>query len=115
MYRPDKAREMTTPVLLQTAQSEYINGVKVKTYTDAEKPFLCSFATYGGTEIESNGAIVVENTAIITTWYDPAITSKCRIKRLTDNAIFEIMGTPENVETRNMFCVFKVRRIRGGA
>ena len=34
----------------------------------------------------------------------------------TDNAkCYEILGTPENIEQRNMFLKFKVRRVKGGS
>ena len=115
MDRPNKAHQMTTPALLQIPKSESVKGVTVKTYEDAASPFMCNFSSYGGTERESNGVLIVEDTATVTAWYDPAFKADCRIKRLTDNAIFEIMGTPENWEMRNMFCVFKVRRVKGGA
>lgn len=116
MHRPNKAQQMTTPVLLQTpAAGENINGVYKKSYADAAAPIMCNFSTYGSTERESNGVIVVEENITVTTWYDPAIMAGCRVKRLDDGAVFEIVGDPENVEMRNMFCVFKVRRVRGGA
>lgn len=106
---------MTTPMLLQTPASAYVGGVLKKTFTDAAQPFLCNFATYGGTEREVNGVYSVEDTATVTAWFDPAITSDCRVKRLTDNAVFEIIGEPENIEMRNVFTVFKVQRVKGGA
>lgn len=106
---------MTTPIILQTPTSRKVNGVITKSYTDTGKPFLCNFATYGGTEITTNNVIAVEDTAEVVTWFNPDITADCRIKRLSDNAEFEILGTPENIEMRNMFCTFKVKRVRGGA
>lgn len=76
--------------------------------------FYCSYRTFGGTEIESNGALVVENTAVIETWYNPDITSNCRVAT-PDGSFFEILGTPENINMRNQFMRFKIREIKGGA
>ena len=115
MYRPAEATQMTTPLMLQTPTSERVGGVLKKTYTDAEGIVFANFKTYGGTEREVNGAYVVEDTANIVCWWRPDLTAGCRLKRLTDGAIFEIIGEPENIELRNMFFKFKVRRVKGGA
>lgn len=76
--------------------------------------FYCSFRSFGGTEIESNGATVVENTAIIETWYNPDFKSNCRVAT-PDGSFFEILGTPENINMRNQYLRFKIREIKGGA
>lgn len=115
MIRPNKAAHMTTPMRLQTPTIERINGVNVKTFKPDEAVIMANFASYGGTEKTVNGMIVIEDTATITTWYRPEITGECRFVRLTDNAVFEIIGEPENIEMRNMFLVCKVRRVKGGA
>ena len=114
MYRPDEIKQMTTPMMVYKAEETYELGVKVKRLTPADKVF-CNFKTYGGTEKEVNGVIAVEDTANITCWYHPSITSDCILERLTDGARFEILGEPENIEQRNMVMKFKVRRIKGGA
>lgn len=114
MYRPTEAEQMTTPLALQVPTSKSVNGVIVKTYTDAPEVIFANFKTYGGTERQSNDVYFVEDTANIVCWYRPDIKSNCRVKRLTDNAVFEIIGEPENLEQRNMFLKFKVRRIKGG-
>lgn len=91
----------------------YVKGVKQKTYVPEDEPFFCSVKTFGGTESNSNGVTVVENTANIETWYDPRITAACRIR--IDNLDYEILGTPENINMRNQYLRFKVRGINGGA
>lgn len=115
MYRPAEANQMTTPLMLQTPTSERVNGVLKKSFADAEGIVYANFKTYGGTERQVNDAFVVEDTASIVCWYRPDITGGCRIKRLTDGAIFEIVGEPENIEQRNMMLKFKVKRVKGGA
>ena len=117
MYRPNEANEMTTPLalLIPSAESTTL-GVKNKpTYTQSANIVYANFKTYGGTERTVNGLYEIEDTAVIICWYRTDITSTCRLKRLTDNAVFEIIGEPENLEQRNMWLKFKVRRIKGGA
>jgi hypothetical protein len=71
--------------------------------------------SYGGTETTINGVLSVEDTAQIVCWYRPDIRSECRLVRLTDGAVYEVIGEPENIEMRNQFLKFKVRRVAGGA
>lgn len=115
MMRPTKAAQMTTPMQLQQPESSRVNGVLVKSYKDIPGAIMVNFSSYGGTEREANGALAIEDTAQITTWYRPDIKASCRLKRLTDGAVFEILGEPENIEMRNMFLTFKIRRVSGGA
>ena len=114
MYRPVEVNQMTTPMMIYKAEEKYELGVLKKTLVPVDRIF-CNFKTYGGTEKEVNGVIAVEDTATITTWFRPDITSDCILKRLTDGADFEILGEPENIEQRNMVLRFKIRRIKGGA
>lgn len=114
MYRPESASQMTTEMRLQTPTSETVLGVTKKTYTDGDV-VMCNFKTYGGTESVSNDVVSVIDTAQITCWYRPDIKSDCRLKRLSDGAVFEILGEPENLEQRNQILYFKIRRVKGGA
>lgn len=114
MLRPASAAQMTTPMSLQVPTSTSIMGVAKKKYTDIDV-IWCNFKTYGGTESVSNDVLSVIDTAQITCWYRPDIKSDCRLKRLSDDAVFEILGEPENIEQRNQFLYFKIRRVKGGA
>lgn len=115
MYRPIEAAQMTTPFRLQTPISVSSYGVNKKTWQDADGVIKANFKTYGGTELTVNNVLSVEDTAYIICWYRPDIKSGCRVIRLSDGAAFEILGEPENIEMRNQFLKFKVRRIKGGA
>lgn len=115
MFRPPEASQMTTPLILQIPTQTKYNGVRTNTYTDADGVIFANFKTYGGTESVVNGIVQVIDTANIVCWYRSDITAGCRIKRASDDAIFEILGEPENIEQRNMFLKFKVKRIKGGA
>lgn len=115
MYRPIEAAQMTTAMRLQTPTSVKTLGVNKKTYADAEGVLMVNMKTFGGTETSNNGVLSVEDTAQIVCWFRPDIRSDCRLVRLSDGALYEILGDPENIEMRNQFLKFKVRRIKGGA
>ena len=114
MFRPTQANQMTTPCMLQVPVTSNVLGVVKKTYADAEQ-FMCNWKSYGGTEVVNNDVLTIEDTAQLTCWYDPRITASCRIKRMTDGALYEVIGEPENIEQRNMILLFKVTRVKGGA
>ncbi len=112
MYKPNADQFATAVMLLTPTYSSY-NGVNKKTYPDTGAVLRVNWKSYGGTERELNGMTVIEDTAVITTWYDPDIRSDCIIKR-EDGAEYEILGEPENIEMRSQFMKFKVRRYKGG-
>ena len=110
-YKPDTPYNV--PFFLMIPVDETIKGVRMKVFHKIEKPFYCSFRTFGGTEKVANGIISVEDTATIETWYDPQIKSDCNIE--VDGLVYEILGTPENINMRNQWMKFKVRAVKGGA
>ena len=114
MKRLSKSNQMTTSLQLLIPTTETAFGVAKKIYVD-DMIFSCNFSTYGGTESVSNDILSVIDTAEIVCWYNPRITSDCRVRRLSDKAEFEIIGEPENIEMRNMLLKFKIRRVKGGA
>lgn len=101
------------PVTLQIPRTVTAKGSTKKVYTNFGIIF-CSFRTFGGTETTTNGALSVENTAVLETWYNPDISADCRIVT-ADGCVYEILGTPENIEMRFKWLRFKIREIRGGA
>ena len=106
---------MTTPMRLQTPTSDKTLGVPKKTWADVSGVLHVNWKSYGGTETTINGVLSVEDTAQIVCRYRPDIRSDCRLVRLTDGAVYEVIGEPENIEMRNQFLKFKVRRVAGGA
>lgn len=112
MYKP--SFPLSVPAALLIPSDTIVKGVKKKAYpTDGER-INVSFKTFGGTEIISNDAYSVEDTAVIETWYRPDIKSDCRIKTLENSNVYEILGTPEDIEQRHQFLKFKIRRLGGG-
>lgn len=117
-YRP--IIENPIPLILLVPSYLEKLGVTTATYPNPdnvskEKLFFGSFKTYGGTEKIVNGIYTVEDTANIVTWFRPDIKSDCRIALGNTNVIYEILGEPENINQRNQFLKFKVRRIKGTA
>ena len=115
MFRPSEAAQMTTPLLLQRPVIASVYGVNSKTYENINGVVMANFKTFGGTEKTVNGTLAVEETAQVVCWYRPDIKSDTRIVVLQTGAVYEILGDPENIEMRNMFLKFKVRRVKGGA
>lgn len=115
MFRPAAMAQLTSAFKLLKPKNAVVLGVATKKgYEEQEQIYKCSFKTYGGTEKLQNDLLVIEDTAVITCWYAPEITSDCRIKRLPDGAEFEILNEPENIEMRNFYMQFKVKRVKGG-
>lgn len=102
------------PCQVLTTTLTKVNGVNVKVRT-LGRTFLASVRSFGGTETETDGNIVVLDTAIVNCWYSPDIQSGDAILILTDNSEWEILGTPENINMQNQWLSFKIRRIKGGA
>ena len=113
-YKP--SLPFTTPVHLLIPIYEEIKGTLVAKYPEAQDGdiIFVSFKTYGGTDVVKNDIYCVEDTASIETWYRPDVKSDC-VLQLTNGSQYEILGEPENIEMRNQFLKFKVRRLKGGA
>ena len=115
MKRLDKGKQKRTPYMRLVATEEKVLGKVNKKYTPDGITRFCNFSTYGGTERDVNGLIVVEGTAQIIAWYEPDITSADHIRILTNGNEYEILGTPEDIELSGQEMTFKVRRVKGGA
>ena len=114
MFKPIAANQMATPCMLQVPETSTVLGVVKKTYAD-RKQLNCNWKSYGGTEVVNNDVLTIEDTATLVCWVDPDVRANCRVKRLTDGAVYEIISEPENIEQRNMLLQFKVKRVKGGA
>lgn len=104
----------TVPLMLLVPSAITENaGRRNRVYPEEGPVFMGSFRTFGGTEVEVNGVITIRNTAVIDTWFNPNIASDCRIKLLDDGSMWEIIGTPENIDRRNQFMQFKAEAVKG--
>lgn len=106
----------TALVLLKPTYEEAL-GVVTKSFPTLQQGVSIngSFKTYGGTERTENGLYSIVDTADVVTWYRPDITADCRIGVRQTEAVYEIISEPENVDMRNQYVKFKVRRVKGGA
>lgn len=112
MYRP--SNPFTVPLYLYIPRTVSAKGSVKKIYPEDGELIYASFRTFGGTERTSNDTLVVEDTAVVETWYRPDIKADCIIVD-TDGTRFEILGTPENIDRRNQYLKFKMRAVKGGA
>lgn len=114
-YRPNIP--FSTPCVLLIPSYETIAGVRKKTFPAIKDGivFFSSFKTYGGTERVQDGLYSIIDTAEVVTWYNPQIKSDCLVVLADTEEKFEIMNEPENINRRNQFMKFKVKRIKGGA
>ena len=111
MYRPNKPFNVQFMILNPTR--EKINGKVVLKYPETGELINASFTTFGGTQGEVNDVVVIHDTANIETWYREDITSDTRLKNVSNNKVFKVLGSPENIEERNQFLKFKVERYVG--
>ena len=111
-YRPSVP--FSTPMFIYIPKYVTAKGSTKKVFPETGELIYGSFKSYGGTEKLSNDLYSIEDTANIETWFRPDITSGC-VLELNENARYEIISEPENINMRNQFLKFKVRRIKGGA
>lgn len=102
------------PMFLFIPETKTVKGVVKKVYPSEGELIHCSFKTFGGTEVKSNDVLVIEDTAIIETWYRPDIKPDCILKDVAGLS-YEILGTPEDINQRHQCLKFKIRKIAGGA
>ena len=111
-YRPSVP--FSTPMFIYIPKYITAKGSTKKVFPETGELIYGSFKSYGGTERITNDLYAIEDTANIETWFRPDITSGC-VLELNKNARYEIISEPENINMRNQFLKFKVRRIKGGA
>lgn len=112
MYRPNFP--FTVPMFVFIPETKTVKGSTKKIYPADGELIYCSFRTFGGTETTSNDVLIVEDTAVIETWYRPDIKGDCILQNV-DGVKYEILGTPENINMRNQILKFKIRALKGGA
>lgn len=113
-YNPQQPFDVAMKLLVPT--STIIKGVTKKVYPDpedVETVFFGGFRTYGGTENMSNDVFTVYDTAVIDTWYNPAITSDCRVYICETGEIYDVISRPENIDMRHQYLHFKLQKVGG--
>lgn len=112
-YKPQTPFTVPFKILKPTLTTT--KGTPTKKFTPSETVYFCSFRTFGGTELTENGVYSVVDTATIETWFTDEITADCRIHNLQNGQVYEVIGTPENINMRNQYLKLRVRAIKGGA
>ncbi len=107
-------RPLNCSMFLFTPCVRTVKGVEKKVFPEIGELIFCSFRSFGGTEKIINDTIMVEDTAVIETYFRPDISSECILKS-ESGKVYEILGTPENIDMMNKYLKFKVRAVRGGA
>lgn len=116
-FKPSAVFSVAMKLLIPAYSSSL--GVVKKTFpaNDDGLLFFGSFKSYGGTmrtEKDINGIYEIDDTANVETYYRPDIKSDCRIYVPTTGAVYDVYGEPENIEMRNQYMKFRVRRVKGG-
>lgn len=114
-YRP--SAPFTVPMKLLVPVNGDSYGVTTKAYSEPSKSelFFGSFRTFGGTESLKNDLWTIVDTAVIDTWYRPDIKSDCRIYMCDTGDVYEVIGTPEDIDRRHQYLKFKVKKVGGKA
>lgn len=114
-YKP--AAPFTTPMKLLIPTKTVVKGVVKKGFSDPESSslFFGSFRTFGGAESITNDVYTVIDTGTIDTWYRPDIKSDCAVYIISTGETWQIVSTPENINMRNQYLHFRVKRVGGGA
>lgn len=114
--RYDPQMPFDVPMKLLIPTSTVVKGVTKKVFPqpeDVTEVFFGSLRTYGGTENMSNDVYTVYDTAVIDTWYNPAITSDCRVCICETGEIYEVISRPENIGMRHQYLHFKLQKVGG--
>lgn len=83
--------------------------------TASDNYVFVSARSYGGTERIVNDKYVIVDTLSVETWYRPDLTSEKLLRLLDDGSVWEIINTPEDINRRHQWLVFKVQRYKGKA
>lgn len=113
-YKPSTPFNVPLELLIPSYVESDYSGKK-QVYPESGVLFFGSFKTFGGTDTTVNGLLSVENTATIETWYNPLITSDCRVKVASTGTVYDILGEPENINMQNQYHKFKVIAVKGVA
>lgn len=108
---------LTTRLMLLIPSYEKAYGVSTSTYPDIADGIEINacFRTFGGTDMDVNGQIVVQKTATIETWFRPDIQSDCRFGIPETGEVYEILGDPEDIEMRHQYMRIRLTQLKGRA
>lgn len=74
---------------------------------------LCEWQNKFGVEVYKAAAVNASEPATLRMWYIPGVTPDCRVIRLSDDAVFEIIGV-DDVMNRHQQLQLEIKRyVRG--
>ena len=85
------------------------------TYTESATVYFGTFRTFGGTESVKDGLYSVIDTATLETWFTPDLKANCRVHLLESDELYEVVGTPEDIQKRHQYLKARLQAIKGGA
>jgi len=105
-----KFNALTTPIRIQKNQNQVNeNGFPVEEWIDIiPDAIFCEWKNKFGAETYKNLAQQVKQPASIRLWYMPDIDETCRVIRIDDGVIFEIVSV-DNVGNRNQQLEIEVK------
>lgn len=112
-YKPQSPFSVPFHIMAPTTTTK--KGVPTKAFTEGKTVYFGTFRTFGGTESVKDGLYSVIDTATLETWYTPDIKAESRIKILQTGEVYEVVGTPENIQLRNQFLKCRLQAVKGGA
>ena len=112
-YRPQSP--FVVPFKIGTPTIVTVKGVPTKTYKESETTYFGTFKTFGGTESVKDGLYSVIDTATLETWYTPELKANCRVHLLESDELYEVVGTPEDIQKRHQYLKARLQAVKGGA
>lgn len=86
------------------------NGFPVETWSDIlDEDILCEWKNKFGGQVYQAASVNAIEPASVRLWYIPGIDQTCRIVRLEDNAVFEIINV-DDVSNRHQQLEIEVKR-----
>lgn len=107
-----KLSNMTTAIRIQKKSGSGVDddGFPVEVWADIiDENIFCEWRNKFGAEVYKNLAQQVKQPASLRLWYMPGIDETCRVIRLEDSAVFEVVS-PDNVMNRNQQLEIEVKR-----
>ena len=112
-YKPQSP--FSVPFKIGTPTVTTVKGVPVKTYTESATVYFGTFRTFGGTESVKDGLYSVIDTATLETWYTPDLKASSRVHLLESDELYEVVGTPEDIQKRHQYLKARLQAVKGGA
>jgi head-tail adaptor len=108
LIRPDTAIRIKKNVEPQLKDAD---GFRIDNLVDViDADILVEWQNKFGSEVYAAAAMNAIEPATLRLWYIPGITADCKIVRLEDGAVFDIVGTPDDVKNNHQFLQIEVKR-----